>query len=446
MTSNVLVPDVDTIAYILFMVLAVGMVSLLISRRFNVSYVPLFVFFGILAGPVLGLINRSLAHELFSYVRVFGLVMILFAEGHTLSWKMLKRNMGTIAVLDTVGLLITAVIAGIAFSVLFHTPFIVGFLFGAIIGATDPATLIPLFRQYKVKEDIETVIVTESIFNDPLGIVLTSVAIALLLPQAPSAAVLESIARYISIYPAAVVFFLYELGMSIGIGVLLGVFGYYFIKKTGIKGFPEIEVFALMLAFGGFLLGEYVKASGYLVATVTGIVLGNHKVFFRDNPRTVKRIMRAIEKEVHFNESLATLATIFIFALLGASLDMTVITSNLLPGMILAFVVILIARPIAVLPILPWWKPKEYLFIALEGPRGVVPSALASLPLTLGLVYHDQQMIQWGEIILGATVITVLVSVIVETLWVPLLRERLLEVESIRKRMIRSGYKPKSSR
>lgn len=445
MTSNVLIPDVDTLAYILFMVLAVGISSLLISRKFNISYVPLFVFFGILVGPVLNLINRDLAHELFNYIRVFGLVMILFTEGHTLSWRMLKKNIKTIAMLDTLGLLITALVAGFAFSMLFHTPFIVGFLFGAIISATDPATLIPLFRQYKVREDIETVIVTESIFNDPLGIVLTSVAVALLLPQAPSAAVLESIAKYTSLYPAAVIFFLYELVASIGIGIVLGVFGYYFIKKTGIRGFPEIEVSALMLAFGGFLAGEYVKASGYLVATVTGIVLGNHKVFFRDNPKTVKRIMRAIEKEVHFNETLATLATIFIFALLGASLDLETISSNLLQGVILAFVIILVARPVAALLILPWWKPKEYLFIALEGPRGVVPSALASFPLTLGLMYHNPQMIQWGEIILSATVITVLVSVIVETLWVPILREKLLEVESIREKMIRAGYTPKSS-
>jgi len=54
-------------------------------------------------------------------------------------------------------------------------------------------------------------------------------------------------------------------------------------------------------------------------------------------------------------------------------------------------------------------------------------------------------MIQWCEIILSATVITVLVSVIVETLWIPILREKLLEVESIREKMIRAGYTPKSS-
>jgi len=86
----------------------------------------------ILLGSVLNLINRALAHELFNYIRVFGLVMILFTEGRMLSWGMLKKNK-TIAMLDTLGLLITALIAGFAFSMLFYTPSIIGFLFGALV-------------------------------------------------------------------------------------------------------------------------------------------------------------------------------------------------------------------------------------------------------------------------------------------------------------------------
>ncbi|WP_461866955.1 cation:proton antiporter domain-containing protein [Thermococcus sp.] len=73
--------------------------------------------------------------------------------------------------------------------------------------------------------------------------------------------------------------------------------------------------------------------------------------------------MRAISKEVHLNESLAT---IFIFALLGASIDLHVITSNLTKGIVIALSVILLARPIATLPILKWWNLREYLFIALN--------------------------------------------------------------------------------
>ncbi|NJE06456.1 sodium:proton antiporter [Thermococcus sp. M36] len=444
--SNVLIPSVDLLAYVIFLVLAIGLLSLLVSRRFNVSYVPLFILLGIFVGPVLGILNRTLAHELFSYIRVFGLVMILFTEGHTLSWKMLKKNSGTILTLDTIGLLLTALIIAFVFSRVFGVPFIVGFLFGSIVAATDPATLIPLFRQYRVREDIETIIVTESIFNDPLGIVLTSVAIALLTPEASSARFLESLAHYVGLYPAALLFFAYQMGVSVLIGVSLGVIGYHLLKHAEIEGFPEVVIFSLTLAFGGFLLGELAQASGYLVATLTGIVLGNHKVFFRDEPEVVRRVMRAIEREVHFNESLATMATIFIFTLLGASLDPELITSHLAPGVAVALALIFLARPLAALPILRWHSIREYLFISLEGPRGVVPAALASLPLTLGLTYGNGQLAQWGEVILSTTIITVLVTVIIETLWVPLLRERLIEASSIEKELRRSRKKRKGAR
>jgi len=435
----------DMVARFLVAVLAAGIVSMLLSRKFNVSYVPLFIISGMIFGPVTLWLPRDVSHELFDYVRVFGLVMILFTEGHNLSWKLLKRNLPTIATLDTIGLLITALLSAWFFAWIFNAPFLIAFLFGAIISATDPATLIPLFRQYRVKQDVETTIVTESIFNDPLGIVLTAVAIAMLIPSA-SGGIFASFSSHMGIYGAAVVYFLYEVTLSIAIGVAVGIFGYWFMKKTKIFEFPEIEVFSLFLAFAGFLIGEEVQASGYLVATVTGIVLGNYKIFKKkENPRVMAKIMKAIEKEVHFNESLAAIATIFIFVLLGASLNLKPLADNLFRGLLVAYFIMLVARPIAALPILKWWGWKEYLFIALEGPRGVVPSALAALPLSLATTYHSNVLTPyWGDVILAVTVITVLASVITETVWVPFLRKKLLEVKSIEKEMTQAGYKPSS--
>ncbi len=426
----------DMVARALVAVLGSGIIAMLLSRRYNVSYVPLFIIAGMILGPITLFLPRETAHQLFDYVRVFGLVMILFTEGHNLSWKLLKRNFPTIATLDTVGLLITALLAAWFFSVVFHAPFLIGFLYGAIISATDPATLIPLFRQYRVKQDIETTIVTESIFNDPLGIVLTAVAVAMLLPQA-SGGLFARFSAHLGIYGAAVVYFLYEVVVSIAVGVAVGVFGYWFIKKTRIFEFPEIEVFSLFLAFGGFLLGEKLQASGYLVATVTGIILGNYKVFSRkEKPSILDSVMKAVEKEVHFNESLAAIATIFIFVLLGASINLKPLIENLWGGILVAYFIMLVARPIAALPILKWWGWKEYVFISLEGPRGVVPSALAALPLSLAMRYHSNVLtVYWGEVILAVTVITVLASVITETLWVPFLKSRLLQTETVHDRM-----------
>lgn len=417
---------VDLVVLSLVVVMTLGFVTFFISKRVNISSIPILIVLGIIFGPVLGFIDRGNATTLFNYVRVIGLVVILFAEGHNLKWPLLKKHMATIGILDTIGLFITAIVAGIFFSLLFHLPFLAGFLFGAIISATDPATLIPLFKQNKVNEDIRTVIVTESIFNDPLGIVLTVLAVALAVPQASSAQFIEAIAKYTTLYPAAVIFFLYEIGISVVIGIVLGIIGYWIARKLKIDTFPEI--YALALAFGGFLIGEWAQASGYLVATTIGIVWGNHELFFKKNG-TSETFGNFVESELHFNEILSDFATVFIFTLIGATVNLDVFGSALLMGTILALVIVFIARPVAGLTILPLkkWNAKEYLFISLEGPRGVVPSALAGLPLSLGVMYKNPVLIQWGEVILAATVITVLVSVIIETLWVRPLSKKLLK-------------------
>ncbi|NPA75618.1 MAG: sodium:proton antiporter [Euryarchaeota archaeon] len=423
--SVVLQSGVDMVAYVVVLVLIIGITALLISRRTNISYIPLLIIFGILVGPVFGLISHDVARSLFEYVRVFGLFIILYAEGHHLWRSLLVKNFTTIALLDTVGLLITAIIAAFAFSWFFHVPFVVGFLFGAIISATDPATLIPLFKQHHVDRDIETVIVTESIFNDPLGIVLTSLALVFVMPQASSAHIVEAIANYITLYPAAIVYFLYEVGMSIFLGVVVAYLGYFGIRKLKLRKSPYIEILALSLAFGGFILGEVLLASGFLAATVIGILLGNHDDFFHD---TTPETTSAINRSIDFNDTLAMLGTIFIFVLLGASLNTSMMKWDvLIYGVLIALIIVFVARPIATLVILKKWGFKKYLFISLEGPRGVVPSALASLPYSLGVRYHDLNMIHWGEIILSATVITVLLSVIIETVWVPYLKKKLLD-------------------
>ena len=421
-----MVMNVDVLSYTLAVVMFLGMISYLFGEKFHISYIPILIVVGMIFGPILGMINREMAHYIFNYIRVFGLVIILFTEGHDLKWPLLKKHFATIGMLDTVGLLITAFVAAFAFSWIFQVPLVVGFLFGAIISATDPATLIPLFKQHKVNEDIKTVIVTESIFNDPLGIVLTTLAVAFLLPQAQSAKFLESIAKYTTLYPAAVLFFLYEVGVSIALGIGIGILGYWLIRWFKLERTPVI--YALSLAFGGFFIGEMFQASGYLVATTIGIVLGNHKIFFKKHGES-QSVQKALDFEVRFNEILSNLSTVFIFLLLGASLDLRIIGANLLWGSIIAGVVIFIARPLAGTTLLPLkkWSWREYIFISLEGPRGVVPAALASLPLSLGRLYHDKPLIQWGETILSVTVIVVLTSVILETLWVGPFKKKMLE-------------------
>ncbi|GET28460.1 sodium:proton antiporter [Prolixibacter sp. SD074] len=416
---------VNLIDLTILTVLTLGFIAFLLSEKVHISSIPILVILGFLFGPVFGLIPNAQGHTIFNYARVLGLVLILYTEGHNLKWSMIKKHVTTIGLMDTVGLLLTAAISGFLFSYVFDLPLGAGLLFGTIVSATDPATLIPLFKQNKVDENIKTVIVTESIFNDPLAIVLSTLAIAMVAPHADQAHLIETIAHYTTIYPAGIIYFLYVMVSSLALGVGLGVIGYWFIRWLKPGFFPQI--FGISIAFGGFLIGEAVQTSGYLVATIIGIVFGNHAIMFK-RWNEHEGFNQFIREEMHFNEIISDMASVFIFILFGATINISVLNETLLKGALIALGVVFIARPLAALIIVPLkkWTFKEYLFIALEGPRGVVPAALAGVPLSIGFMNHDQSLIYWGEIILSATIMTVLISVLLETLWVKTLSRKLL--------------------
>ncbi|MCD6323724.1 MAG: cation:proton antiporter [Desulfurococcales archaeon] len=69
------------------------------------------------------------------------------------------------------------------------------------------------------------------------------------------------------------------------------------------------------------------------------------------------------------------------------------LTDVLWKALLISLALVFIARPVAVLPLrsVGHWSWREVLFIGLEGPRGVVPSALATLPLSLGLSTDRKQ-------------------------------------------------------
>ncbi len=419
----------DTLSFTLAIVLGFGGLAFAFNYRTRISTVPVLLVLGILAGPVSGLIEQEQARQLFDQVRVFGLVAILFAEGHALQWPLLRRHFKAVALLDTLGLLMTAALAGLGFAWLFGAPLLVGLLFGAIVSATDPATLVPLFRLDPIDRDTETVIVAESIFNDPLGIVLTLLVVALILPQSTAAQPIALLAAWAAPPMAALLYFLYVTLVSIVLGVVLGRLTHWLAQRCFASGEFAVLI-GLSMAFGGFGLGDAIGASGYLVATVIGIVMGNHRHFFSGGDSVLaEQVDEFLGAGRDYQNLTSSLATVLIFVLLGASLQAHGIGPSLPPALALALGIVLLVRPVAVLPVmLPLgWSARRALFVALEGPRGVVPAALAGLPLTLGQQYQNALLLQWGPSILNATLVTLLVSVTLETLWMNQLKAILLE-------------------
>ncbi|MEM0155965.1 MAG: sodium:proton antiporter [Thermoplasmataceae archaeon] len=397
-----------------------------ISRKLTIAYIPILILLGIVFGPMLGVLSNSFSLYLMSEfgtvgIGLLGIVIILYSESHHIDLKVLRSQFFPIAILDTLGITITALIAAILFSLLTGAPFIIGFIFGAIISPTDPASLIPIFRRVSVKEDISGTLIGESLFNDPLGIILFTIALAFVASQSPDVQLFNTFASHVGMYLGTVSFLIMQIAVPSVIGVAIGFSVIYLNKYLNF----ESLIVGLML---GIVILEFtiLEASGitpFPAIIATGAIVGN----FND-----KSIFWS--REAGFQENLSFLSQSIIFLLLGSILTRTNIFVYWEMGVALALGVIFVARPAAVFSSLSIFSRKiskkpinnrTKLFISLVGPRGVVSVVLSTLPLVIGREYNIPLLLQYGQAIYVGVSFIVIISIILQTIYTPFIANRL---------------------
>jgi cell volume regulation protein A len=355
-------------------ILAFGSAFGLLAQKFKVPDVAIFLIVGMALGPeIAGLVNITADSALNQIILVFGASYILFDGGASLRLKVLKEVWITIVILATVGVLITAGITAVAAYYVFSVPFIVALLLAMAIASTDPATLVPVFRQVKIKDRVAQTVMSESAFNDATGAIGTFAVLGIAMGTSGE----------FSLGGA-----LWDLLQQAGIGILAGgILGYLaalLIAHEKLGFFREnTPVVTLMAVIGAYLGADGFHASGFMAVFVFGIVLGNKDAFgFKMEPADQ-------EKMEDFVATTAFIMRMFIFILLGAQVDFSLMNKYLVGGVIVVTVFMLVARPAAVfLCALPdrrsKWSFKEMLFMCWTRETGVIPGALAGLLLGMG--------------------------------------------------------------
>lgn len=400
--------------------LVLGSLVAKIAEKLKIPDIPLLLLLGLIIGPFLQIIPSDSAMEIFEYAGPIGLIFILLGGAFTMRISLLKRVIKTVVRLDTITFLITLLISGFIFNMVLNLPYTspVGYLFGAITAATDPATLIPVFSRVRTNPEVAITLEAESIFNDPLGIVSTSVILGLFGLFSSSNPLIDLITL---------------AGGAIVVGLLLA----KIYEKIIIH--CDFHEYVAPLVLGGAMLLLYVGDdllpsicgygfSGHMAVAIMGLYLGD--ALFRADDIDYKYI-------VSFCDDLSLLARVFIFVFLGACIKLSMLENYFIPGLLVALGSIFLARPLGVFLGLIGSKHsfKEKLYFALEGPRGVVPAALA---VTVGIeILKNADKIPAsitkyitptdiaGTIIIG-TFMTILLSVILEASWAGMLALKLL--------------------
>ncbi len=352
------------------LILAVGTLAAFVAQKIRIPDVAVFLVAGILLGPqTTGLVNIPAGSALNEIIVLFGASYILFDGGAALRFAVLKQVWITIVLLATVGVVITAAITGLAAHLVLGLPLIVALLLGATLSSTDPATLIPIFRQVSIRERVAQTVISESAFNDAMGAILTFSILAVATGTSGF-----SLSRS-----------LFALVEQSVIGIVAGLtFGYLAALLIAHERWAFLAEYApvvtLVAVIGAYFAASGLHASGFMAVFVFGVVLGNKESFgFRMEPGEAQRLDE-------FVLTTSFIMRLFIFTLLGAQLDFAEIGRYGVPAVVVVAVLMLIARPAAVfLCALPdrraRWDAKELLFMCWTRETGVIPAALAGLLL-----------------------------------------------------------------
>ena len=349
-------------------ILGIGTFSSLLARLVRMPDVAVFLLVGMLIGPgVLGLVDIKADSTINQLILIFGSSYILFDGGASIKLKVLKEVWITIAVIATIGVLITAAITGVAAHYFLGVPVIVALLLGATLASTDPATLVPVFKQVKIKERVAQTVMTESAFNDAMGAIVTFTVLGVAMGAGEFSAA------------DALLDLLKQSSLGIAIG---GILGYLAAVLIAHEKYGFLEEFApvvtLMAVIGAYMGADGLHSSGFMAVFVFGMMLGNVESL------GFKRSAAESHQLEGFVMTTALIMRMFIFILLGAQVDFGLMNQYLFAGVAVVVVFMLVARPVTVfLCALPdrraKWSFKEMLFMCWTRETGVIPGALAGM-------------------------------------------------------------------
>ena len=376
-------------------ILGVGTFSGLLARFAKVPDVVVFLLVGMLIGPsVLGLVDIKADSTVNQLILIFGSSYILFDGGASIKLRVLKEVWITILIIATIGVLITAAITGAAAYYFLGVPFIVALLLGATLASTDPATLVPVFKQIKIKERVAQTVMTESAFNDAMGAIVTFAVLAV----AMGAGEFSAVDSLVDLLKQAI------LGTVIG-----GVLGYAAAVLIAHEKFGFLTEYApvvtLMAVIGAYMGADGAHASGFMAVFVFGIMLGNQDSLGLKRSHEDHKILE------DFIMTTALIMRMFIFILLGSQVDFGLMNQYLWAGVAVVVVFMLVARPVTVfLCALPdrraKWSFKEMLFMCWTRETGVIPGALAGMLVGMKAPGAD--------IIASVTFIAILMTILIQ--------------------------------
>jgi CPA1 family monovalent cation:H+ antiporter len=295
---------------------------------------------------------------------------LLFEAAFSIPWNLLRRDFPVIAVLATLGVILSASVTATGMHFLASWPWIDALVFGALIAATDPVSVIAAFKEAKAHGRLMLLIEAESLLND--GTAAVAFGVVILLASGQQTTSIE-IVKMLFVTVLGGVF----CGATIALGALL-------LAWRTQDHLVEITV-TTVAAYGSFLLADHFGLSGVLATITAGLVMGNFMAL-----KTISE--RGKEAVQAFWEYAAFVANSLVFLLIGMNEARQNFSAIWVPA-ILAIVLVTLGRAMAIYPCCLLFSRsslrvtgKHQLVLFWGGLRGALALALAlGLPPTIPL-------------------------------------------------------------
>jgi cell volume regulation protein A len=385
----------QTEMYMFTMVFLLGLIATRLAQRIRIPDVALFLILGMLVGPAgLNWIVQPGNSVAYQFIILIGSTLILFEGGLAIQLSVLKRVWITVTLLSVPGVLITAAIVTATAAAVLKLPVLYAALLAAVIASTDPATLIPVFRQVEVEPRVRQTVESESAFNDATGSILTFTVLGLILGETRFSAI-DTFRSFVL-----------EAGGGLIVGILFGWLGLLVTSENRMGVFRRYgTVVSLLLAIGSYLAAGWIHASGFMATFAAGVVFGNPNLFRLRIPEDT------FSEIVLFGDTITLLMRKLIFVLLGTQVNFAVLSQYWWQGILIVLVLMFVARPLTVLTCalpdrLARWRWREVLFFFWVRETGVIPAALSALIVGAGVAHAD--------VIAAVTFIAILFTIVLQ--------------------------------
>jgi monovalent cation:H+ antiporter, CPA1 family len=266
-----------SVEFLIWLLLAASVIAA-VAKRIGIPYTVALVLGGLLlsAAPLgilspLQLGNRPewLTPDV---ILTLFLPALLFEGSLKIDFWHIKIDLVPLLLLANFGVLIATLVIGYFVWRFAGMALIVALVFGSMVSATDPISVLAIFKDLKIAERLTVLVECESLFNDGTAIVLFQIFLA------------AAVGGAIGIAKGVGEFLLSVLGGA-ALGLALGYLTSKVIKRIDDA---EIEItLTTVLAYGAFLLARHLHLSGVIATVTAGLVIGNVAAKRGMSPRTV---------------------------------------------------------------------------------------------------------------------------------------------------------------